>query len=1225
MISLSENKHIQIMQQNLHRSKEVNLELLNWLNRLGDKPGIALVQEPNNNKGKLSNLSPKYKQFSDTGGCSVRAAVVTTPGLDCWKLSQYCGPDIATIAVKHKNNRITVLSSIYMPYDSDLPPPGELTTSLTNFCEQRSWGLIIGTDANSHHTVWGSGDDNARGEHLLDYIVTTTLQICNIGNTPTFENAVRSEVIDLTLATANIVENITEWKVSQENTLSDHNRITFMLTYETQIINLEYRNVRKTDWSKYRKKLQEALNDMGDTYHQTNLDGKALLIEKGINEAFEHSCPLRVCKRNKKPLWWNNQLEALKREALRQRNKYKRLKTEEKKAEWKQAANAYKTAMKRAQRENWENFCSETKDCSAIAKLQKLMKQDKRAELGTIRKQNGEFTTTPEETLEVMLKTLFPDKDETHNNPGETNQIKWTNEEPLDIDDIVNEESVTAAINSFKPYKSPGPDMIRPALLQQGLNMLLPYLVDIYRHSLMEETPAKTWLRTKAVFIPKPGKADYADPKSFRPISLSAFMLKGLERLILWHLQRTMLKEKPFNRNLYSYQEGLSTDTALHRVISKVEKTLEENKVAIVVFLDISGAFSDASITGLLKPLARRNINKKLGEWIKNMLENRKVTAELGSSATSKELNRGTPQGGILSPMIFNVDVEECIENLPENSPTEGHGYADDIAAIGTGIDEKIIAERIQNDLKALEDWAARNTLAFNPDKTKVMIFSRKRNTQKPDITMNGKKLEYVEEFKYLGVNIDSKLLWTKHLKKQANKAQMALITGRRMIGKNWGLTPKNASWLYQCIVRPIVTYGAIVWANATEKSNIKKKLNKIQRTACLMITGAMRSTPTAGMEMILDLRPIYIHILEHALASYTRLVGAGSWRPKPGEPLWKRGHTEFITNLGKLFDDIKKPQDTMIRTVRLQSNFKTIIEDRVNVRKVRPRPKDEMEINCFTDGSKNENTTGAGYIYMSNHHKEQDSIYLGKQASVFQAEVTAISQACITMLQNETTDHKINIYIDSQAAIKALCSYETRSKCVLNCKELLNEVGRSNQLMINWIPGHEGHMGNEVADQLAKRGLHKTVLGPEPIIPLNATINKQQIRNWALRQHNKEWITRTDCRQTKLLLPEVNKRWSREILKRKRKTVQTLTQIITGHAHLRRHRYLMGMEDDPTCPRCNEEDETTEHYLVKCPAYAEPRYQTFGKAIMKIEEMRGETVKSILCFVERTGRFIQQ
>ena len=97
------------------------------------------------------------------------------------------------------------------------------------------------------------------------------------------------------------------------------------------------------------------------------------------------------------------------------------------------------------------------------------------------------------------------------------------------------------------------------------------------------------------------------------------------------------------------------------------------------------------------------------------------------------------------------------------------------------------------------------------------------------------------------------------------------------------------------------------------------------------------------------------------------------------------------------------------------------------------------------------------------------------------------------------------------------------------------------------------------------------------------------------------------------------------EILKRKRKTVQTLTQIITGHAHLRRHRYLMGMEDDPTCPRCNEEDETTEHYLVKCPAYAEPRYQTFGKAIMKIEEMRGETVKSILCFVERTGRFIQQ
>ena len=165
MVNFSEHSNISIMQQNLHCSKEVTYELNEWLNRLGDEPGIALVQEPNNHKGKITNLVSKYRQFTDSSGCSVRAAVVTTPSINFWRLSQYCGPDMATIAIKHKDSKITVFSSIYLPYDSVQPPPGDLTISLTDFCEQRSWGLIIGTDANSHHTVWGSGDNNGRWDN----------------------------------------------------------------------------------------------------------------------------------------------------------------------------------------------------------------------------------------------------------------------------------------------------------------------------------------------------------------------------------------------------------------------------------------------------------------------------------------------------------------------------------------------------------------------------------------------------------------------------------------------------------------------------------------------------------------------------------------------------------------------------------------------------------------------------------------------------------------------------------------------------------------------------------------------------------------------------------------------------------------------------------------------------------------------------------------------------
>ena len=83
-----------------------------------------------------------------------------------------------------------------------------------------------------------------------------------------------------------------------------------------------------------------------------------------------------------------------------------------KKTKWKETATLYKKEIGKAQRESWKAFCNELEDTSAIAKLQKLMKQDNRTKLGTIKKSDGNYTNTPEETLEGLLKVLFPDLEE---------------------------------------------------------------------------------------------------------------------------------------------------------------------------------------------------------------------------------------------------------------------------------------------------------------------------------------------------------------------------------------------------------------------------------------------------------------------------------------------------------------------------------------------------------------------------------------------------------------------------------------------------------------------------------------------------------------------------------------------------------------------------------------------------------------------------------------------
>ena len=89
-------------------------------------------------------------------------------------------------------------------------------------------------------------------------------------------------------------------------------------------------------------------------------------------------------------------------------------------------------------------------------------------------------------------------------------------------------------------------------------------------------------MQTRISFIPKPGKADYCDPKSYRPISLSSFVLKGLERIVHYHVNDKHISKGPFfHKHLYSYLEGISTEDCLHNVINKIEKALEHNEYAV--------------------------------------------------------------------------------------------------------------------------------------------------------------------------------------------------------------------------------------------------------------------------------------------------------------------------------------------------------------------------------------------------------------------------------------------------------------------------------------------------------------------------------------------------------------------------------------------------------------------------------------------------------------------
>jgi hypothetical protein len=97
---------------------------------------------------------------------------------------------------------------------------------------------------------------------------------------------------------------------------------------------------------------------------------------------------------------------------------------------------------------------------------------------------------------------------------------------------------VKDAIRSFGPRKAPGPDGFHPMVLQQMPEEVVETLTELYKRSIQEGTVPSTWREMKVIFLPKEGKDDYASPKAYRPITLSSFLLKTMERVILWYLWR---------------------------------------------------------------------------------------------------------------------------------------------------------------------------------------------------------------------------------------------------------------------------------------------------------------------------------------------------------------------------------------------------------------------------------------------------------------------------------------------------------------------------------------------------------------------------------------------------------------------------------------------------------------------------------------------------------------
>ena len=179
------------------------------------------------------------------------------------------------------------------------------------------------------------------------------------------------------------------------------------------------------------------------------------------------------------------------------------------------------------------------------------------------------------------------------------------------------------------------------------------------------------------------------------------------------------------------------------------------------------------------------------------------------------------------------------------------------------------MTRKMQAVISRLTNWGSTCGLSFNATKTVSVLFTRKRKLPPSDLVIGDCTIPFSENVTYLGVKLDRKLHWREHMSDKVDKGKRYLLKLANLTRKAWGPKPKLMRWAFTGVVRPMISYGALVWAHETD--HMEKKFSRLNRLAISTFCSIPRSTPSKFLEIALNIMPLTLHCQK--AVSYTHLT----------------------------------------------------------------------------------------------------------------------------------------------------------------------------------------------------------------------------------------------------------------------------------------------------------------------------------------------------------------
>uniref|UniRef100_A0A2A4KA90 Reverse transcriptase domain-containing protein n=1 Tax=Heliothis virescens TaxID=7102 RepID=A0A2A4KA90_HELVI len=408
----------------------------------------------------------------------------------------------------------------------------------------------------------------------------------------------------------------------------------------------------------------------------------------------------------------------------------------------------------------------------------------------------------------------------------------------------VNFKSVEVAksISSMSRGKSPGHDGLSIEHLRFAGPHLPRVLAMLYSFCMGHSYLPSEMLRTVVVPIVKNKTGDLADSGNYRPISLATVISKVLDSMLNTKLNKFVT----LHANQFGFRPGLSTESAVLCVKHTVAYYSKRETPVYACFLDLSKAFDLVSYDVLWAKLEKlklpTEIQNILKFWYGNQVNNVRWA---GTLSRSYGLECGVRQGGLTSPTLFNLYMNELIEGLSstrvgcfiDGVSVNNISYADDMVLLSASVCglRKLIAQ--------CEVYARTHGLMYNCSKSEIMVFEsggRSPDTM-PVILLNEKPLKRTYKFKYLGH------ILTPDLKDDADveRERRALSIRANMLVRRFArcsLPVKVTLFRAYCTT----FYTCSLWARCTRKSYSALRVQ--YNNAFRMLVGLPRFCSASGM-----------------------------------------------------------------------------------------------------------------------------------------------------------------------------------------------------------------------------------------------------------------------------------------------------------------------------------------------------------------------------------------